>query len=114
SVAEDTEGAIWIGTYGGGLLRWHDGTWQNFSVPGGTRRGFIFSVCPDLENRLWASAGEEDLFVQNPGEQFQPVTPSLHGVKALLAARDGRVWIGTKSGLACWNAGQWRNFRPEE
>src|SRR5262249_6157982 len=63
SVAEDNQGAIWIGTYGGGLVRWHNGTWQNLSVPGGTRRGFVFSVCPDSQNRLWASAGEEDLFV---------------------------------------------------
>lgn len=113
SVAEDSDGGIWIGTFGGGLHRLHDGKWQNFSVPGGTRRGFVFSVCPDLEHRLWISAGDEDLFVQSR-ERFQPVTPAVHGVKALLAGRDGRVWIGNKSGLWCWFNGQLRLFRPED
>jgi signal transduction histidine kinase/ligand-binding sensor domain-containing protein len=113
SVAEDVEGEIWIGTYGGGLHRLHDGNWQSFSVPGGTRRGFVFSVCPDAERRLWISAGDEDLFVKTQ-EQFQAVTLAVHGVKALLAGRDGRVWIGNKSGLWCWSKGQRRQFRAED
>jgi signal transduction histidine kinase/streptogramin lyase len=112
SVAEDSNGAVWIGTYGGGLHRLHDGNWQSFSVPGGTRRGFVFSVCPDAASRLWVSAGDEDLFVKSE-EQFRPLTPAVHGVKALLASRDGRVWIGNKSGLWSWSQGQLRQFRAD-
>jgi signal transduction histidine kinase/ligand-binding sensor domain-containing protein len=112
TVAEDSDGGVWIGTYGGGLHRMHDGNWQSFSVPGGTRRGFVFSVCPDAERRLWVSAGDEDLFVKAE-EQFRPATPAVHGVKALLASRDGRVWIGNKSGLWSWSQGQLRQFRAE-
>lgn len=112
SVAEDLDGAIWIGTYGGGLHRLQGGDWQSFSLPGGTRRGFVFSVCPDAERRLWVSAGDEDLFLR-AREQFQPLTPAVHGVKALLAGHDGRVWIGNKSGLWCWAQGQLRQFRAE-
>jgi ligand-binding sensor domain-containing protein len=112
STAEDGQGAIWIGTYGGGLNRWYDGQWQRFSVPSGSRRSFVFSVCPDKEDRLWVSAGEEDLFMAAQ-EQFQAVSPAVHGVKALLAGKDGRVWIGNKSGLLSWNKGQLRQFRAE-
>jgi signal transduction histidine kinase/ligand-binding sensor domain-containing protein len=112
SVAEDSQGGIWIGTYGGGLHRLLDGNWQSFSVPGGTRRGFVFSVCPDAESRLWVSAGDEDLFVKTE-EQFRPTAPAVHGVKALLASRDGRLWIGNKSGLWSWSRGQLRQFRVE-
>jgi signal transduction histidine kinase len=113
SVAEDSDDGIWIGTYGGGLHRLHESKWQSFGVPGGMRRGFVFSVCPDAERRLWISAGDEDLFVKM-GEQFQPATPAVHGVKALLASRDGRVWIGNKSGLWLWSRGQLRQFRAED
>ena len=112
SVAEDSEGGIWIGTYGGGLHRLLDGKWQTLSVPGGTRRGFVFSVCPDVEHGLWVSAGDEDLFVKDE-EQFRAVTPAVHGVKALLAGRDGRVWIGNKSGLWSSFRGQIRQYRTE-
>lgn len=112
SVAQDSSGGIWIGTYGGGLHRLLDGNWQSFSVPGGTRRGFVFSVCPAAESRLWVSAGDEDLFVKTE-DQFRPATPAVHGVKALLASRDGRVWIGNKSGLWSWFRGQIRQYRTE-
>lgn len=113
SVSEDREGAIWIGTFGAGLHCWHEGKWQTFSLPGGTHRGFVFSLCSDGEGRLWASAGDEDLFVRENG-QFQRKTPAVHGVKALLGAADGRVWVGTKSGLGFWSQGQFRYLRPTD
>jgi signal transduction histidine kinase/ligand-binding sensor domain-containing protein len=113
SVAEDSLGAIWIGTYGAGLLRLQDGGWQSLAVPGGTRRGFVFSVCPDRQAKLWVSAGEEDLFVESDG-QFQPSSPAVHGVKALLTAQDGRLWVGTKNGLWTGTQGQMRQFRAAE
>jgi ligand-binding sensor domain-containing protein/signal transduction histidine kinase len=113
SVAQDREGGIWVGTYGGGLHRLQDGAWQSFALPSGTRRGFVFSVFPDTNDRVWLSAGEEDLFLGSKAG-FQPVTPAVHGVKALLAARDGRLWIGTKSGLGSLTDGRFRQFTPED
>ncbi len=113
SVTEDADGAIWIGTFGGGLHRWWHNEWQVFTLPGGTRRGFVFSVFPDANGRLWTSAGDEDLYYGSGGN-FTPFTPAIHGVKALLRARDGRVWIGTKSGLGVISAGQFRQFFPDQ
>jgi signal transduction histidine kinase/ligand-binding sensor domain-containing protein len=113
SVAEDAEGSIWVGTYGGGLHRWKDNQWQPFTLGGGTRRGFVFSVFPDTGGRLWTSAGEEDLHLGVNGK-FTLFTPEVHGVKVLLRARDGRLWIGKKSGLGVINAGQFRQYLPED
>jgi ligand-binding sensor domain-containing protein len=113
SVAEDNEGAIWIGTYGGGLHRLFDGEWQRYSIPAGSRRSFVFGVCPGNDDRLWLSAGDEDLFVRTK-TQLQSFTPVVHGVKAMLSASDGRIWIGNKSGLWLWNKSQMRMFRAED
>lgn len=113
SVAEDDEGAIWIGTFGGGLHRWRNNEWQNFSLLGGTRHGFVFSVYPDRGGRLWTSAGDEDLYFGVNGK-FTPFTPEVHGVKVLLRARDGRLWIGRKSGLGVVTGGQFRQFYPDD
>jgi signal transduction histidine kinase/ligand-binding sensor domain-containing protein len=113
SVAEDAEGAIWIGTFGGGLHRWLHDEWQTFTLPGGTRRGFVFSVFPEQGGRLWTSAGEEDLYSGVNGK-FTPFTPEIHGVKALLRARDGRLWIGRKSGLGVVTGSQFRQFYPDD
>jgi signal transduction histidine kinase/ligand-binding sensor domain-containing protein len=112
-VTEDANGAIWVGTYGGGLHRWSNNEWQTFTLPGGTRRGFVFSVFPDADGKLWTSAGEEDLHSGTAGK-FKPFTPAVHGVKALLRARDGRLWIGTKSGLGVLAGGQFRQYYPDD
>lgn len=112
-VAEDNAGAIWIGTFGGGLHRWFNDEWQVFSLRGGARRDFVFSVVPDMEGRLWASAGDEDLYVGIAG-RFTPFSPEVHGVKALLRAQDGRIWVGRKSGLGVVSNGQFRQYYPDD
>jgi signal transduction histidine kinase/ligand-binding sensor domain-containing protein len=113
SVAEDASGAIWMGTFGSGLYRWSQGRWENFSLAGGFRGGFVFSVFPAANDQLWVSAGEEDLYLLGQG-QFNAVRPAVHGVKAILQASDGHLWIGTKSGLNCWTAGQLRVYSPQD
>lgn len=113
SVAEDAEGAIWIGTFGEGLHRWHNDEWQSFRLPGGMRRGFVFSVMPDINRQLWTSAGDEDLHFGRMGE-FRLFTPAVHGVKVLWRARDGRLWVGTKSGLGVISNQVFRQFYPED
>ena len=98
SVCEETNGTLWIGTLGDGLARWQAGVYTNLTVPGGTGKGFAFCVCPDASGRLWVSAGDEDLFVSEH-KGFKRVFPVVHGVKAILADKAGRIWVGTKSGL---------------
>ncbi|HEV2692174.1 MAG TPA: two-component regulator propeller domain-containing protein [Verrucomicrobiae bacterium] len=100
SVSEDRDGTIWVGTLGNGLLCWPQGkAVTNLMMPGGTGKGFAFSVCPDPTGRLWVSAGAEDLYVREQGE-FRRVLPVVHGVKAILVDHNGRIWAGTKSGLS--------------
>ena len=113
SVTEDADGGIWVGTFGGGLHRWWNNEWRAFQLPGGLRRGFVFSVCPDANGRVWVSAGEEDLFFGNES-RFTQFNPAVHGVKTLLTARDGRLWIGTKGGLAVVSGSQFKQFYPED
>jgi hypothetical protein len=78
---------VWVGTFGGGLHRWVSNQWQAYTLPVGTRRGFVFSVFSDVGGRLWTSAGDEDLHFGTNGN-FSPFLPAVHGVKALLRARD--------------------------
>ena len=113
SVTEDAAGAIWVGTFGNGLYRWRHGQWQNFLAPDGSQRGFVFSVFPAGDDRLWVSAGEEDLYSFTQGK-FQAVSPPVHGIKSLLQGHDGRLWIGTKSGLVYLKDGVWHQLQAED
>jgi len=98
SVCEDIEGTMWIATLGDGLLYGRAGLFTPVIMPGGTEKGFAFCAAADPSGRLWVSAGDEDLYVRET-DTFQRVTPTVHGVKALLVDRAGQVWAGTKSGL---------------
>jgi ligand-binding sensor domain-containing protein/signal transduction histidine kinase len=111
TVCEDPDGNVWIGTFGGGLNRWRDGSLQRFSLPDGAYRDSFFSACPDLRGRLWLSAGREDLFVHESGEITQP-SATAHGIKAILADRSGRIWLGRQNGLSVWTNDVLRNFGP--
>lgn len=98
SVCQDATGAVWIGILSGGLDCWREGNYTNLAVVEGVPSGSVFCVCPDASGRLWVSAGDEDLYVREGGK-FKQVSPVVHGVKAILASRTGRVWFGTTSGL---------------
>ena len=105
SVAEDSSGAMWIGMLSGGLGRWQAGVYTNFSVTENGGGGSVFCVCPDADGRLWLSAGDEDLFIRENGEAERR-EPVVHGVKAILRDHDGRIWVGTTSGLLCSETGE--------
>jgi ligand-binding sensor domain-containing protein len=113
SVCEESNGTLWIATLGDGLARGSSGVFTNVTVPGGTGKGFAFCVIPDAVGRLWVSAGDEDLYVRE-GEEFKRVSPVVHGVKAILVDKAGRIWAGTKSGLLFAEPEAPFNFRPCE
>ena len=114
SVCEDESGTMWFGTSGGGLCRWSGGQLESFPVGSDASANFVFSVYPQRGQGLWLSAAAgEDLFVFREG-QVQRGPWEVHGVKAILADRTGRVWIGHKAGLNWWSPSGRRAFRASE
>ena len=99
SVAEDGDGSIWMGSLGGGLQRYRDGVVTRIPFPSDAASGFVFSVFPASNGRLWMSAEHEDLYVFD-GTRVSRASPGVHGIKAILVDRAGSVWIGAKDGLS--------------
>jgi signal transduction histidine kinase/ligand-binding sensor domain-containing protein len=99
SVCEDAAGTVWMATLGAGVESWPAETALNIPPPpGDSGMDFAFCVYPDQAGRLWVSAGQEDLYVIDAAG-YRRVTPSVHGVKTILADHTGRLWAGTKNGL---------------
>ena len=113
SVAEDRDGSIWMGSMGGGLQRYRDGVLTRVPFPSDAAGGFVFSVFPSSNGRLWMSAEHEDLFVFD-GTRVRRADPGVHGIKALLVDRGGAVWIGTKDGLSRLDGSRRQTFGPED
>ena len=113
SVAEDHDGSIWMGSIGGGLQRYRDGVLTRVPFPSDAAGGFVFSVFPSSNGRLWMSAEHEDLFVFD-GTRVRRADPGVHGIKTLLVDRGGAVWIGTKDGLSRLDGSRRQTFGPED
>ena len=110
SVSEDSNGNLWIGSLGGELGRWRDGVFTTLKMTNGPAS--VFCVCPDGHGQLWLSAGDDEVLCLFDGNQIHQISPELHGVKAIFAGQDGRIWAGTKSGLYVTDAtGKWGFFR---
>ena len=103
SVCEDTNGVIWIGTAGGGLCRWVNGKITRFPVGASVSANFVFSIFPRADGGLWLSAGEGEILHQFHDDLVQNATWEVHGVKCILTDRAGRIWMGTKAGIAVWS-----------
>ena len=102
SVCEDTNGAIWIGTAGGGLCQWSYGKITRFPVGPSASANFVFSVFPRADGGAWLSAAEGEVLYQFHDDQVQRTSWEVHGVKSILTDLAGRVWMGTKAGIALW------------
>jgi PAS domain S-box-containing protein len=104
-VFEDSTGAIWMGTAGGGVNRLKGGIVRSFSKKDGLGKGIVFSVTEDRSHVIWA-ATREGVSRFDKG-RWKPVPMQLPGgIQSLYPARDGSLWIGTRSGLARWSAGE--------
>jgi AraC-like DNA-binding protein/streptogramin lyase len=55
SLYEDSEGILWIGTNGDGLLRWVEGKTTAFTTAEGLRDNYIYSLAEDGYGNLWMS-----------------------------------------------------------
>ena len=101
ALLRDRNGSLWIGTYGKGLLRVHQGRTDIFSVTQGLSADDVVTMFEDREGSIWvATAGGLDRFREvavptfgaNQGMSDRFVLP-------VLAARDGSIWFGANGVL---------------
>ena len=108
ALAEDRAAAIWIGTYGGGLTRLHNGRFTTFGTADGLPSDRIRSLAADRDGSLWI--GTDNGLVHRQGDRFTIVAPTGFApgqvVTALHADQNGVLWIGTERGLSSLRDGQ--------
>lgn len=90
------DNTLWIGTEGGGLIRYRDGGFRAFSAADGLTNAFVRSVHQDATGQIWIGT-DEGLFKLS-GERIERVDgkngiPAV-AVHALLEDRQGAMWVG--------------------
>lgn len=104
SIAETSEGTIWLGTLGAGLFLMADG--RAAAVNAGLPDRKINCLLPVSNEDLWVGT-DNGLYHWNGKEFRREALPSSLGnvqVLSLLRDRDSNVWAGTARGLLRINA----------
>lgn len=114
AIVQTRDGLLWIGT-DAGLARF-DGV-KFTEVPLATSATnhsvAITALCEDSDGFLWIGTAQSGLFKISTGQvQHFTVRQSLldDNITSLEADNNGRVWIGTKSGLNLWNGKKFVSF----
>jgi signal transduction histidine kinase/ligand-binding sensor domain-containing protein len=105
---EDRAGNIWIGFYGGGLVRFHSGKFESFGKDDGLPPGFIYHIFTDSAGRVWVATSAGGVVrIDNPTGEEKPrleILTTRNGLssnQALCITEDnfGRIYIGTGRGI---------------
>jgi ligand-binding sensor domain-containing protein/signal transduction histidine kinase len=105
--AEDRTGSVWVGFWGGGIARYHNGLFTRFTSADGAPAGSITAIYSDASGRLWiGSSGEgvrriDDVNARRP--RFVPYTTTdglaSDYIHSITEDRSGHIYFGTFSGV---------------
>ena len=116
SVCEDAAGGLFIGSFGGGLKYWHDDALRQLGAEQGLEHLYIGSVFVDKDQQTWVGAYGIGLLQYDNG-LFRPAVGAEtlnRDVSAIFQDRRGRLWVGTRGGLAVWAAERWTVLTTRE
>jgi signal transduction histidine kinase/ligand-binding sensor domain-containing protein len=113
-ILPESDGTVWIGTYGGGLGRLRDGRVTRLTTGAGLPDNSISRILTDVRGRIWISTNRgiavatrsELLAAADGGTQIEPVVFGLErgvseanfGTPAGFSADDGQLWFSTIEG----------------
>lgn len=116
SLFTDKDGALWIGTWGGGLTRLEAGRFTRFTAADGLPSELVSAIFQDAQGRLWVGTDGGGL-TRLDGDRFTPI-PSRDAlgkhVRAIAEDATG-LWIGSDAGLArLAHGGSLESFGPQQ
>ncbi|MBI2311708.1 MAG: regulator [Betaproteobacteria bacterium] len=101
SMAVDRDGAVWVGTWGGGLSRYDGSKWKTYTTAEGLPGNHVFMLHFDRKGRFWV--GTSRGLARKDGEKFQVYTTNegliSDAVFSMDTAEDGSLWIGSFGGV---------------
>ncbi len=104
SMAQDSTGVVWVGTWGGGLKRIEKGHVEPVYGLGVLGDGRMMALFTDRDGTLWVGTDAEGL-AKVRGRQVVRVYNTKHGlasnsVRYITQTSDGAIWVGTLGGLS--------------
>ena len=110
SVAEDKDGALWMGTRNSGIAKWQNGQCTNFKETEYGGYGLEPVVCADaLGTRIWVGTSTQGIGVFENGRSRHVVPRGrmeqarVGAIRYLLASKGGQIFLGTLDSVFCYD-----------
>lgn len=108
SLAEGQNGALWVGTFTHGLIKWQDGLEVDcIDRDAGLLSNEVRAILPASDGSLWVATASGVNIFRAQGYttlQVQDGLPSNFAAALLETSQHG-IWIGTSTGVARWQDG---------
>lgn len=115
-IAQDHQGYLWVGTYGG-VGRYNGAEFRNYTARDGLRVNVSEALAVDGQGRVWAGTGAGLCRLDRSEDRFRcDVDSELDQAYVYSLAVDGeRLWVGTDRGLFGLTDGEvvYRHPAPE-
>jgi len=102
ALAVDREGAVWAGTWGGGLSRFDGRKWRTYTTHEGLPGNHVSMLHVAADGTLWI--GTNNGLAQLRDGKFVRMTTSeglfANTVFSFASAPDGAIWVGSYGGVA--------------
>jgi signal transduction histidine kinase/ligand-binding sensor domain-containing protein len=113
SLLVDRSGTLWLGTHGGGVIRYKNGLFTNFSTSDGLSSMFIKSLFEDRAGNIWVGTDGSGLNLFQNGK-FSVLTTDNglpdNYINSLGENGAGILLVGTRKGLARYKDGEFTVF----
>ena len=108
----DSQGALWLGTIGGGVLRYQNGSLTRFTRVQGLASDDVQAFAESPDGSIWI--GTSDGLTQLSDLKF-PTVSNADGLisdsaMCVTASAKGGLWIGTTNGASYYKDGKFSNY----
>jgi ligand-binding sensor domain-containing protein len=115
TLAFDSNGNLWAGGAGSGLVNFSKGKWQVYRTADVLGGNTILSLATGANGAVWAGTNRGALHFTGQAWQTFSSANSLpdNQVLAIAVAPDGSTWFGTQSGAVHLQAGDWITYTAQ-
>lgn len=120
SIIKGPDGSMWIGTYGGGMNRYKNGSWTNFNTQHGLCDSFVYEILFADSGVMWVATWsginriEGDINQSSSWEKITRENTNMglsdDWVYAIEMAADGTLWFGTEVGISRFDGKKWSHW----
>lgn len=118
SVLEDNAGKLWVGTWGGGLDWLKDEHIHAADSSTNFSENLVLSLCQERDGSLWIGADYDGGLIRIKDGQLTHYGAmdglAGAGIRVLHEDQQGKLWIGTGRGLACFAGGKFATYTVKD